>query len=132
MSRKRAEIHLIELEKLALMQCTDEEIAHWFGVSQKTVQRRKRSSAEFRKAVESGRAKGRISFRRDLRELAKTNPAVAIFLAKNLLGYKNESSQLRSACTDSDPIDIVERLRRGRVRALAVAQERQKTNGPLK
>ena len=91
MSRKRAEINLVELEKLAAMQATDEEIAQWFGVSQKTVQRRKRSSAEFRRILEAGRAKGRISVRRNLLELSKTNVAAAIFLAKNVLGYKNES-----------------------------------------
>jgi hypothetical protein len=62
---------VIELEKLAAMQATDEEIAHWFGVSQKTVQRRKRSSAAFRRILEAGRAKGRISVRRNLLETFK-------------------------------------------------------------
>src|SRR5690349_20345849 len=58
MSRKRVEINLAELEKLASLLATDEEIAQWFGVSPKTIQRRKRSSAEFRRALETGRAKG--------------------------------------------------------------------------
>jgi hypothetical protein len=91
MSRKQAEFNLVELEKLAAMLATDEEIASWFGVSQKTVQRRKRSSAQFRRILEAGRVKGRISVRRNLLELSKTNAAVAIFLARNVLGYKNES-----------------------------------------
>jgi hypothetical protein len=91
MSRKRAEFNLVELEKLGAMLATDEEIASWYGVSLKTVQRRKRSSAPFRRALEAGRAKGRISLRRNLLELSKTNAAAGIFLAKNLFNYKNES-----------------------------------------
>jgi hypothetical protein len=126
MSRKRAEINLIELEKLAAMQATDEEIAQWFGVSPKTVQRRKRSSAEFRKALESGRAKGRISLRRNLMELSKTNVVAAIFLAKNQLGYTNQSSP-SSTCTDPCPADLAERLRQGRER---VVQLRWKDDDP--
>ena len=87
--RKRAEFDLVELEKLAAMQATDEEIAVWFHVSQKTVQRKKKSSAEFREILEKGRVRGRISVRRNLFELSKHNVAAAIFLAKNLLGYRN-------------------------------------------
>jgi len=87
--RKRTEFNLVELEKLAAMQATDEEIAAWFDVSQKTVQRMKKSNAEFREILQKGRAKGRISVRRNLFELSKHNVAASIFLAKNLLGYKN-------------------------------------------
>ena len=96
MPRKKAEIDLIQLEKLAAMLSTDEEIANWFGVSVKTVQRRKRCSAEFRRILDAGRAKGRISVRRNLFELSKTNAAAGIFLAKNVLGYKNESAAPRT------------------------------------
>jgi hypothetical protein len=90
MSRKKVEINLQDLEKLATMLCTDEEIAQWFRVSPKTVQRRKRTSAEFRQTLEAGRARGRISVRRNLLELSKTNVAAAIFLAKNELGFRTE------------------------------------------
>ena len=40
MARPKARIDLVELEKLCAMQCTDEEIAAFFGVSTKTVERR--------------------------------------------------------------------------------------------
>jgi len=114
MSRKRAEINLAELEKLAAMQATDEEIALWFGVSQKTIQRKKKSSAEFRAMLETGRAKGRISVRRNLFELSKTNVAAAIFLAKNLLGYRNESKVPGSGTPQPEEFtwaDIVQSLK---------------------
>src|SRR5215467_16294527 len=101
--RKRTEFNLVELEKLAAMQATDEEIAAWFDVSQKTVQRRKKSSAEFRETLQKGRAKGRISVRRNLFELSNHNVAASIFLAKNLLGYKNVVECIRE---DGTPIGI--------------------------
>jgi hypothetical protein len=121
MSRKRVEFNLVELEKLAAMQATDEEIASWFGASVKTVQRRKQSCAQFRKALDRGCAKGKISLRRNLFELSKTNPAVAMFLARNELGYQN------APAAESDPdIDIAERLREGRKRALAARRKAPK------
>jgi len=37
-----AEISQTELEKLAALQCTDEEIASWFGVTTRTIERRRK------------------------------------------------------------------------------------------
>ena len=89
MARPEAKIDLAELEKLCGMQCTDEEIAAFFGVSIRTIIRR-RQVAKFRDIMEQGRAKGRVSVRRNLFRLANAgNIAAAIFLAKNLLGYKD-------------------------------------------
>jgi hypothetical protein len=79
----------VELEKLCGMQCTDEEIAAFFGVSTRTIERR-RKVPKFRELMDQGRAKGRISVRRSLfRQAAKDNIAAAIFLAKNLLSYRD-------------------------------------------
>ena len=71
------------------MQCTDEEVAAFFGVSTRTVERRRRVE-RFREVMERARAKGRVSVRRNLFRLASNgNVAAAIFLAKNLLGYRD-------------------------------------------
>ncbi|HEY6341686.1 MAG TPA: hypothetical protein VIY49_09355 [Bryobacteraceae bacterium] len=71
------------------MQCTDEEIAAYFRVSVRTIERR-RAVQGFREAIERGRAKGRMSVRRQLFRLANNgNLGATIFLAKNLLGYKD-------------------------------------------
>jgi hypothetical protein len=87
--RKAVTINLAELEKLCTLQCTDEEIASFLGVSLRTVERRKKKPA-FAEAMERGKAKGRLSLRRSLWGLAaKGNAAANIFLAKNLLGYKD-------------------------------------------
>jgi hypothetical protein len=89
MPRPKAKIDLVELEKLCAMQCTDEEIAAFFGVSTKTVERR-RKVERFSDVMEHARAKGRVSVRRNLFRLASNgNVAAAIFLAKNLLGYRD-------------------------------------------
>ena len=89
MARPKANIDLAELEKLYGMQCTDEEVAAFFGVSVRTIERRRRVKS-FREAIELARAKGRISVRRNLfRQAAAGNVAAAIFLAKNVLGYRD-------------------------------------------
>ena len=89
MPRPKAKIDLSELEKLCGMQCTDEEIAAFFNVSTRTIERR-RLSKKFREIMDQARAKGRVSVRRNLFRLsASGNVAATIFLSKNLLGYKD-------------------------------------------
>jgi hypothetical protein len=89
MPRPESRINLGELEKLCAMQCTDQEIAAYFRVSTRTIERR-RKAQRFRETIERGRAKGRVSVRRQLFRLASDgNLGATIFLAKNLLGYKD-------------------------------------------
>jgi len=87
--RRAVNINLVELEKLCGLQCTDAEVASFFKVSARTIERRKKQPA-FADAMERGRAAGRLSVRRMLfGQAAKGNVAAAIFLSKNLLGYKD-------------------------------------------
>jgi hypothetical protein len=65
MARPKAKIDLVELEKLCGMQCTDEQIAAFFGVSTRTIERR-RLVAKFKEIMDNAKAKGRISVRRAL------------------------------------------------------------------
>ena len=96
MPRPKSEIDLDELEKLCAMQCTDQEIASILGVSTRTIERR-RKVQHFREAMERGKAKGRVSVRRNLFRLATSgNLGANIFLAKNLLGYKDVVSNEHS------------------------------------
>jgi hypothetical protein len=89
MARPEAKIDLGELEKLCGMQATDVEIAAFFGVSTRTIVRRRRVQ-KFNEIMENARAKGRVSVRRALFKLANAgNVAAAIFLSKNLLGYRD-------------------------------------------
>ena len=85
-------IDLSELEKLASIQCTDDEIADFFNMDRRTLTRKKKQ-VEVRNAIERGKAKGRISVRRRLFQIAQSDKAgsvaAAIFLGKALLGYRD-------------------------------------------
>ena len=85
-----ASINLGELEKLAGMQCTDEEIAAWFGVSTRTIERRRKSPV-FADTIERGKAKGRISLRRaQLKMLENGSATMGVWLGKQYLGQTDE------------------------------------------
>src|SRR5216110_2194593 len=87
--RRGLHIDLVQLEKLAALECTDQEIAAWFGVSQATIARRRRDSA-FAEVIERGRARGRISVRRaQMKLLASGNASMAIWLGRQLLGQRD-------------------------------------------
>ena len=124
--RKAVKINLAELEKLCSLQCTDEEIASFFAVSVRTIERRKKKPA-FAEAIERGRAKGRLSLRRILfSQAGNGNIASAIFLAKNLLGYKDYFSNEHSGPDGGPiPLSLIEALQQRRNR---LASERKGGN----
>ncbi|MEP7354203.1 MAG: hypothetical protein ABI824_13325 [Acidobacteriota bacterium] len=107
--RRAVAIDLGELEKVCGLQCTDEEVAAWFKVSVRTIERRKVTSRAFAEAMARGKAKGKTSLRRNLWTLAaKGNPAANIFLAKNLLGYRDYLANEHSG-PDGGPILVTSR-----------------------
>ena len=86
----RTEIDIVELEKLCQLQCTDEEIAAWFGVATRTIERR-RLEPEFAEVMSRGKAKGRISVRRmQMRLLEQGNATMGVWLGKQLLGQRDQ------------------------------------------
>ncbi|MEN6533626.1 MAG: hypothetical protein ABFD89_08185 [Bryobacteraceae bacterium] len=87
--RKPVQIDLVELEKLSALQCTDQEIAGWFGVSTRTIENR-RKGPEFAQAMQRGRAKGRISVRRaQMKMLESGSGTMGVWLGKQLLGQRD-------------------------------------------
>lgn len=124
MARPEKRINLDELEKLYGLQCTDEEVAAFFGVSIRTIERRKRVT-RFQEAIERAKAKGRVSLRRNLFRLAGNgNVAAAIFLSKNLLGFKdyvaNEMSGPNGGPIAIGPAPEMEQLSDDELKQLAV------------
>ncbi len=82
----KAKIDLVELQKLCHLQCTDEEIAAWFNVATRTIERR-RKNPKFAAVMERGRAQGRISVRRmQMRLLEQGNATMGVWLGKQILG----------------------------------------------
>ena len=101
---KPAEINLEELERLCAMQATDPEIASWFNVNVRTIER-KRKDPIFAEAMERGKQKGRLSVRRaQLRMLEQGNATMAIWLGKQYLGQTDE---VRHEVTFASPLCIV-------------------------
>lgn len=126
MPRPESNIDLEELEKLCAMQCTDQEIASILGVSTRTIERRRKVQS-FREAMERGKAKGRVSVRRNLFRLATSgNLGANIFLAKNLLGYKDVVSNEHSG-PEGGPIEMsLADVLRARKKAAAEEPESEK------
>lgn len=123
MPRPQTKIDLAELEKLYSMQCTDDEVAAFFGVSVRTIDRRKHVK-KFQEAIERAKAKGRASLRRTMFRLAANgNVAAAIFLSKNILGYKdyvaNEMSGPNGAPIQVGPAPEIEQLTDDELKQLA-------------
>lgn len=90
MAAHRSEIDLVELEKLCTLSCTDEEIGAWFGVSTRTIERRRREP-KFAEVMARGKAKGRISIRRmQMKLLEQGNATMGVWLGKQLLGQRDQ------------------------------------------
>lgn len=91
MARPKKQINPEEVEKLAAFNCTAEEIASWFGVHVRTVERR------FAGILKKGRDHGRMSLKRRMWETAQSNNkgsvVMQIWLSKNMLGYTDRVEQ---------------------------------------
>ena len=83
--RPKKEIDYEAVEKLASIQCTQEEIANFLNLSVRTLQR----DEEFCRLYKKGQDNGKMSLRRIQFKLAEKNTSMAIFLGKQYLGQKD-------------------------------------------
>lgn len=83
--RPKIVIDYTAVEKLASIQCTQEEIANFLDVSVRTLQR----DEEFCRIYKKGQDTGKRSLRRIQFKLAEKNTAMAIFLGKQYLGQRD-------------------------------------------
>jgi len=98
-------IDLVELEKLCSLQCTDEEIAAWFGVSTRTIESR-RKQPQFSEVMNRGKAKGRISVRRaQMKLLESGNGTMGVWLGKQLLGQR-DVTPIELSGPNGDPVQV--------------------------
>lgn len=89
--RPRKELDIADFERLCFLQCTLLEMCEWFNMSDKTLEKRVREhyGCSFSEVFQRKRVGGKISLRRNLFRQSETNPATAIFLAKNWLGMSD-------------------------------------------
>ena len=86
MARPKKVIDYEVVEKLASIQCTQEEIANFLNLSVRTLQR----DEEFCRLYKKGQENGKMSLRRTQFKIAeKGNASMAIFLGKQYLGQKD-------------------------------------------
>ena len=86
--RPNADIDKTQFEKLCELQCTLEEMACFFCVTNKTIEDwcKRTYNMNFYETFKQKRQGGYISLRRAQFRLAQKNAAMAIFLGKNYLG----------------------------------------------
>jgi len=102
--RPRLEFDLEQVERLGLLQCTDNEIAAYFGCSRDTIASRKADDAEFSDALEKGREKGKISLRRVQWQSATAgNITMQIWLGKQ---YLRQSDKIKSTTDANLHLDL--------------------------
>lgn len=126
--RPKANIDLQELEKLAAMQATGEEIARWFKVGHATWERRAKKEP-YRSIIENGRAIGKVSVRRRQFELAMAgDKTMLVWLGKQWLGQRdNLDSQVSGP--NGGPIEISSTARESLARRIAGIAERARKSG---
>lgn len=104
MVRPKKPIDVEELEKLAMMQCTHEEIAEWFNVSTDTLTRR------YADILKRGKSIGVMSMKRQLfAEVQKGNLGAMVWWGKNYAGMSDKIEQTQ---TITQKFDKSERLKR--------------------
>lgn len=98
--RPKKEIDYETVEKLANIQCTQEEIASFLGISVRTLQR----DEKFLELFEAGREKGKASLRRIQWRHAEKSASMAIFLGKQYLGQKDNVEVTNTEITKLDEL----------------------------
>lgn len=110
--RPKVVINSEQVEQLAAINCSVEEIAAVMGCHKRTLERR------FAAVIKNGRDKGRMSLKRAQYTLAlKGNATMQIWLGKQLLGQRDQRDQ-----PPGDPQDSARQIRE-MVGALFAVQE---------
>ena len=87
MARPKIQINWGQVEKLAMLQCTEKEIASFCGISVDTLRRRK----EFCLLHKKGMEEGRMSLRRlQWKKAQDGNTTMLIWLGKQYLGQSDK------------------------------------------
>lgn len=99
MPRLKKQLDQKQFENLCALQCTEEEICGWFGITDKTLARwcRETYNKRFSEVFREKRSGGKISLRRSQFRLAEKNATMAIWLGKQYLGQKDTVDEENAA-----------------------------------
>lgn len=105
--RPTIQIDQHNFEELCKMQCTEMEIAGFFGCSDETLNKwcKKTYKKTFEECFAIFRQGGKASLRRTQWKLAETNPSMAIFLGKNYLNQCDDPRKYQKDETTEDKLD---------------------------
>src|SRR4051812_15620282 len=104
MARPRKPIDGEQVERLARIQCTYEEIGAVVGCSPDTIKRR------FAARVAKGREQGKTSLRRAQFKLAAKSATMNIWLSKQFLGQREPLADTASA-PSADALEVARQVR---------------------
>ena len=104
--RPKIQIDQKSFEELCKMQCTELEIAGFFGCSDETLNKwcKKTYKKTFQECFEIFRQGGKASLRRTQWLMAEHNAAMAIFLGKNYLGQADDPQKYAKDETTEDKL----------------------------
>lgn len=97
--RPKKQLDYDAIEKLSMIQCTQDEIASFLEVNVKTL----RADQRFLDLYKKGQEKGKLSLRRYQFKLAEHNTAMAIWLGKQYLGQR-DNIDISADVLDEDAI----------------------------
>ena len=104
--RPMIQIDQRNFEELCKMQCTEMEIAGFFGCSDETLNKwcKKTYKKTFEQCFAILRQGGKASLRRTQWRIAENNAAMAIFLGKNYLGQSDDPQKYQRDETTEDKL----------------------------
>lgn len=126
MARPKIEIDLAQVEDLAAKGLTQKQICQSVGISEDTLQRRKRDSAVFAASMERGKVRGRVEVANRLFEACKRGNVAAIIWYEKTRCGRAEPVEHRGP--NGGPIQISEPIKHltdAQLRAIVALAEKQ-------
>ena len=110
--RPKIVLNLEELERLSRLNCTMPEISAYFDIPLRTLEDKFANELDVRKAIEKGRATGKLSLRRRQIQIMEetNNPTMAIWLGKQLLGQTDKQEIIQEINIEDRKVLDISRL----------------------
>jgi len=107
-----------EARRVMSLNCTQAELATFFGVTEQAVIKRMKTDEAFARAVHEGRELGKLSLRRTQKRIADNgSAAMAIFLGKNILG-QTDKTEISGEVEQHVTVEVVNNAIRDHLAAL--------------